>query len=303
MPYEKRTMKSQHRHELQTNELGKVADKVAHGMEGFFETYGNRLLIGFCVASVVAAIVIYKFRKDHAADAVAWRDLANARNAEDFAGVAESHPGTAASRWARVHEGETRLSDGVQLLFTNLESATKELKLAREALQTLVDQKGASPEIRERALFSLARCLEAASDGSEGEAVKTYQALLREFPATIYKKDAEDRIEALNSGSGQEFYAWFAQYERPKVSEKRPKDRKSLGDDEEMESSLTTPEETADESVATEQPKANEGEKSSASEDPAPEGDRKTEDNKPAAENGAASEGAPEKPANEPKSP
>lgn len=300
-------MKSQHRHELQTNELGKVADKVVDSMGGFFETYGNRLLIGFCVLAVAASAVIYKVRRDHSSEAVAWRDLAKARNAEDFVGISESHPGTSAARWARVHEGEARLNEGVQLLFTNVESGTKELKLSREALQGVVDQKGAPGEIRERALFALARCLEAMSDGSESEAVKTYQALLREFPATIYKKDAEDRIEALNSGSGQEFYAWFAKYDRPKPAAKRPRDRKGAEEEEDMDS-LTLPDEKADESAATEEPApAKEKEESETpgekTSEPAKEAPAADEGKKPAAEDIPAPDSQDGKSASDSKSP
>ncbi|HTI49838.1 MAG TPA: hypothetical protein VL475_02765, partial [Planctomycetaceae bacterium] len=179
-------MKSQHRHDLQTNELGKVADKVATSVGGFFEIYGNRIMIGFCVVSVAAAGLIYKWKLDRAHEAAAWRDLSKASRAEDYAGVWERNPGTIAARWARVHEGESRLDEGVQLLFTNVESGMKELKLAREALQRVVDEQDTPAEIRERALFSLGRCLESMSDGSESDAVKTYQTLLREFPASIY---------------------------------------------------------------------------------------------------------------------
>jgi hypothetical protein len=300
LPNEKRNMKSQHRHELQTNELGKVADKVVGSMGGFLESYGNRILIGFCVAMVVASLVIYKVRRDRNQEAVAWRELSRARNAEDYATVSESHPGTIAGRWARVHEAESRLNEGVQLLFSNVESGTKELKLARERLQGLVDQKGAPPEIRERALFALGRCLEALSDGSETEAVKAYQALLREFPGTIYKKDADRRIDALNSGSGQEFYAWFAKYERPKVSEKRPRDRAGsrIGDEDLNldESSLTLPEDIGNLPVESE----NSGgeEKEPATEAPAAEAEKK-----PAADTPSTPESKPEKPESDSKSP
>lgn len=218
-------MKSQHRHELQTNELGRVADKVAHDLGGFFERYGNKIMIAICVVSLAASLAIYKVRSDRGNETAAWRDLALSRKPEEFRDVWERHPDTQAALWARVHEGEARLGEGIQSLFSNVESGTKQLKEAREALQAVLDQKGAPPEVRERAQFALARALEAGSDGNEGEAVKAYKELLREFPATIYKKDAESRIVALEAGSGQEFYEWFAKYQRPKPSDKRPHDR------------------------------------------------------------------------------
>src|SRR5262245_3349537 len=117
-------MKSQHRHELQVNELGKVAENVL----GVFERYGNHIMIGVLVLSLAGALTIYKVRHDRSGEATAWRDLAGARKAEDFADVWKTHPGSTAGLWARVREGESRLSDGVQLMFTNVESGAKELK-------------------------------------------------------------------------------------------------------------------------------------------------------------------------------
>jgi hypothetical protein len=304
-------MKSEHRHDLQTNELGKVADKVATSVGGFFEIHGNRIMVGFCVVSLIAAGLIYKFKLDRAHEAAAWRDLSKASRAEDYAGVWERNPGTIAARWARVHEGESRLEEGIQLLFTNVESGMNELKLAREALQRVIDEQATPPEIRERAVFSLGRCLESMSDGAEGDAVKSYQMLLREFPDSIYKKSAETRIAALNSGSGQEFYAWFAKYPRPKPAERRPRDRKAdaadAGESEEMDAPATEaadekPAAAADSKPADQEPLAAPTEESESKEPPA-ESPKSGGNEKPPAEQSSAPEGSAEKPPAEPKTP
>src|SRR6185436_18062115 len=150
------TMKSQHRHDLQTNELGRFAEKFAASAGEFYESRGNQLLIGIVVVALAASALIYRTKTNRHAEAAAWADLANANQAEGFATVAQAHAGTNAARWARVHEGEYRLNEGVQLAFTNVESADKELKLAKKALQTIVDEKGAPRELRERAQFALA---------------------------------------------------------------------------------------------------------------------------------------------------
>src|SRR5262249_55888920 len=111
----------------------------------------------------------------------------------------------------------------------SLELGTEHLKKARDAFRSVVDDKHAPGEVRERALIGLGRALESLSDGSEGEAVKAYESLVKDYPNSLYKQDAEDRIAALTKGSGQEFYAWFAKYPRPKMADKRPHDR--TGDD------------------------------------------------------------------------
>lgn len=219
-------MKSEHRHELQTNELGKIADK----MGGFFELYGNRIMIGLCVVSIVASAIIYWVRSSRAKDSAAWTALTTSGNAEDLADVWDRFPGTPAGIWSRVREGESRLGNGVQLMFTNVESGRSELKKSAEAFQTVVNQRSASSTARERALIGLARAQESLSDGTESDAIKTYEQLIKDFPESVFKKDAEARIAALKSGSGQEFYAWFAKYDRPKPPEKRPLDKGATDD-------------------------------------------------------------------------
>jgi hypothetical protein len=218
-------MKSEHRHELQTNDLGKFAEKMAV----FIDVHGNRLMIGVCLACLPLAGFIYWWRSENNAQAAAWRDFSAAINvgkAEDFHAIWQDHPGSPPAYWARVHEGEQWLTQGVQSMFRNVETGMEELKKSRDSFQAIVDNPRKAPsELRDRALIGLGRALESMSDGSEGEAVKAYESLVKEFPKSIYKEDAEERIAVLNRGSGQEFYAWFIKYPRPKLPVKGPRDR------------------------------------------------------------------------------
>ena len=229
-------MKSEHRHDLQTNELGKIADKLA----SFIEVYGNRLMIGICVVALLASAGIFWWRSRTAAETAAWRDLSAAlatnnttNQPEYFFDVWEGHKGSLPGLWARVHEGESRLRAGVADMFKNVETGIGELKKAQAAFQTITDDRRAPAELRERALIGLGRALESMSDGSEDDAVKAYQTLVDEYPKSIYKADAQARIAALTKSGGQEFYAWFSKYPRPKAPEKRPRDSGMSGLDEE----------------------------------------------------------------------
>jgi hypothetical protein len=224
-------MKSEHRHELQTNELGKYAEKLAI----FLDVHGNRLMLGVCLACVPLAAFIYWYRTSTNNEAAAWRDFAAAvssNQADDFLEVWDAHKSSPVGLWARVHEGESRLTQGVETMFRNVETGIEGLKKARTAFQSVVDDKRAPQEIRERALIGLGRALESMSDGSEGEAKQAYESLVKEYPNSIYKGDAEARIAALSKTDSQEFYAWFASYPRPKIDAKRPRD-KLTGDDNE----------------------------------------------------------------------
>jgi hypothetical protein len=220
-------MKSEHRHELQTNDLGKFAEKAAV----YIDRHGNRLMIGICVTALVLAGGIFWWRTESAGRTAAWTELSMAISngkPDVLHTVWEDHKGTVPGLWAKVYEGEAWLSQGVQASFRNLENATVDLKKAREAFQVVADESNVPPEIRERALLGLGRALESISDGSESEAVKAYEMFVKEFPKSQFKADAQSRIEILSSGRGQEFYAWFSKYTRPKFTEKLPRD--SIGD-------------------------------------------------------------------------
>jgi hypothetical protein len=108
------------------------------------------------------------------------------------------------------------------------------MKKARDAFQTVVDDRKAPAEVRERGLIGLGRALESISDGNEADALKAYESLVKEFPDSVYREDALGRIAALSKGSGQEFYAWFAKYPRPKTADIRPHDKtgEDLSDEE-----------------------------------------------------------------------
>lgn len=224
-------MKSEHRHELQTNELGKFAEKLAI----FIDVHGNRLMVGVCLACIPLAAIIYWYRTTTNNEAAAWRDFAAAvsnNKPEDFFEVWETHKSSPVGLWARVHEGESRLTLGVETMFRNVETGLEELKKAKTAFQSIADDRKAPQEVRERALIGLGRALESMSDGNSAEALKAYETLVKDYPDSIYKKDAEARIAALSKPDSQDFYAWFAKYPRPKVEEKRPRD-KITGDDSE----------------------------------------------------------------------
>ena len=213
-------MKSEHRHELKTNELGKLAGQMAP----FFETYGNRLLTGLVAVSVVAAAVIYWQRTSRGAAEAGWTMLSAANSPDKYAEVADKFPGTVVGAWARLSEAESRLESGVQLSFTDRSASVSDLNAAKKSFETLLEQPKLPPAVRERGLFGLARTLESLSDGDTQAAIKAYERLLKEFPETDYRQIAERQIAILKTGRGQEFYAWFYK-QNPKPPDRgRPRD-------------------------------------------------------------------------------
>lgn len=197
-------MKSEHRHELQTNELGKLAEKASAG----FDQYYNQILYGMCALLLVTAGWVYWTRTSAATEASAWADVNSCQTPEEFADVAKRHPNTAAATWAKLHEADGYLQSGGQAAFSNREASVTDLKKAEKIFEELAASRSAPADVRERAQFGLARALESQA-GDVGPAIAAYETLLKNFPNTFYKSEVEERIKSLGSSTSQSFYAWF----------------------------------------------------------------------------------------------
>ncbi|MBI5759352.1 MAG: hypothetical protein HZA46_12610 [Planctomycetales bacterium] len=276
-------MDSKHRHELQTNDLGKLTDKVGQTLD----KNANQILGVVCVASLILAGVIYWVRTTNAQQSAAWTDIASHRTADDLKEVAERYDGTSAAAWAKLQEGERRLAEGIPLMFTDRESGVKELGKAKGAFESLVNRTGVAAVVRERALFGLARCLESQSDGEKtlGDAIAKYESLVKEFPDSPHKEIAEKRVVLLKSDGAKEFYAWFSKENPKPLPPAKPSDGKlpSLDDDlPELPKSLR-PRPTGEDEPAVEDKPAESSEKKPVK--PIP-----VDDEKPAADKDDASE-------------
>jgi tetratricopeptide (TPR) repeat protein len=208
-------MKAEERHRLHENELRRLAEHARERSRPFFDRYGTALLLGLAGVLLIAAIAIWWFRSGGSDDSRAWSDLAAAfRNpdatAEDFADVAELHPGTKAAAWAKVHEAEARLDSGIQSLFSDKEGAARDLEDAQKAFETVLEQRDAGSELNARALYGLAKTLEAGSKGDVEPALERYEQVVDQYPGSVYEGLARQRVEALKSPDAAAFYKWFA---------------------------------------------------------------------------------------------
>jgi len=213
-------MDSQHRHELQQNDLALGLQKLNR----FLEKYGNRISIGICVATALLVGWILWQRSNKAREQVAWSQLSAASSPDDLADVWKKNLDSSAAPWARLVEAEQRLAAGIQSMFLDVEAGRKDVDLARKSFEVLSEQSSATREVRERALFGLARAEESLSDGSTKEATAAYQRLLERFPESFFKDEAQRRLKELASGGSGDFYQWFAKFERPRAKDQTPRD-------------------------------------------------------------------------------
>jgi len=206
-------MKSEHRHELQTNDLSKLTQKGVR----FVEEHAMKITIVICVITV--AIAGYRIYATQAAStsANAWYDFSTARSPDDFATIAENDrvKGTVAADWAILLGAEGRLSQAIQGMFTDRANAVTELTAARDNFQKLVDNR--DKMIKQRAIFGLGRAEE--SLGNLEAARAAYSELGGdEFKDSVYHKMSQERAEYLAKSGPQAFYAWFEK-QNPKPAE------------------------------------------------------------------------------------
>ena len=223
-------MKSEHRHELKTNELERIASQWGHTAERYFHENLTLLVVAAVAIVAVAGGVVYWRSSSGVAGQQGWREFASAAKTEDYGNVADKYAGTPAGAWARLMEGEMELSSGIRASFTDRAAGRSDLKKAQENFEKLVADKATPPDAMERALFGLALAKEALPDKNTSPskvndaAIDTYQQLVTQFPISPFKDYAEARIAALKTGTAQDFYAWFEQQNPKPADREMPKD-------------------------------------------------------------------------------
>lgn len=212
-------MKSEERHQLLTNDLEAATTKTA----GFVEQHAATVIAVVVAIVLLIGIIVWQTQSSESAHAAGWQSLQDARTLEDYGRVVDEFKGTPPAHWAKLQIAEKTLQNALPLMFTNRELALTDLKSAREAFDSLIQEGNVASTIRERALWGVAQVLEATSDGDTSKAVEAYSRLIREHPKTIFLTVADERIAALKKKEAGEFYTWFSK-ENPKPPEARPRD-------------------------------------------------------------------------------
>ncbi len=211
-------MKTERRHELQTNEL---ANALAHWTEAA-KPYGRALLAG--VIALIVAIIVWGYiatqNRRHVADG--WNDYFMAvgmRDDQRLQDIAEQYGGTLVADWARLTIADWDLDNGTNRLLTDRSLAHDQLRDAEEKYSAILI--GDAPNtIQERATYGLARALEAS--GELEKARSEYRSLAQKWPGSPFAAAAEARASDLDQLPTKQFYDWIAKYEPPKPLSQEP---------------------------------------------------------------------------------
>lgn len=201
-----------------THEPESELSRLMKPLQPYIEKYGSKVVLGLAVVLLVAAGYIWWSRTSQSAAAAGWGDIATSTAPEDFADVADQNPGTAAAAWARLAEADGYMNTAVRLSFTDRTASAGTFKKAETAYEKLLNKRGTPKNVRERALFGMARLLESTSGDDTTAAIAAYEKLLSEFPESIYKEVADKRIVELKKPEVQKFYGWFAS-QKPSVAD------------------------------------------------------------------------------------
>jgi tetratricopeptide (TPR) repeat protein len=129
------------------------------------------------------------------------------QDAEVFLTVSDNFPNTAAGDWARLYQGQSYLSQGIQSLFNDRENAEELLSDAQQALRAAISGKK-DKLLRSRGQFGIARASEAL--GEIDEAIEEYKKVIEINESEAMNEKAQERIDALSDPGARAFVSWFA---------------------------------------------------------------------------------------------
>jgi hypothetical protein len=211
-------MKSERRHELQTNVL---ADWTGHQIDSIRP---HLTLIATVFLAAVAAVLGWMYFRARTASqtTAAWTDFYQASDASEPAALLEManrHAGEPASVWALLLAADVQLAQGAEQAFTNRKESEKLLTQAAKSYETVLRDL-TEPVLRRRALYGVAESHESlfAVTGDKDHldsALKHYQQITnnKEWTETTLGKAAAQKYADLKAKSTQDFLAWFSQQE------------------------------------------------------------------------------------------
>jgi hypothetical protein len=210
-------MKSDRRHELQTNEL-------ANWLGRQYERHqGNLPTILWGVLAVVALVVLFGVwtSRSTRSAAGAWEEFYEIGNADAkvrskrLRELADKYPNTEIALWARLDLADQLCYDGHSKLDIDREIAKMNLREAQQNYTLVLENGKALPEMKRRAAMAEAKCWELL--GEREKAIESYRSVAKQFSNTYpdLAADAASRASELEQPEAADFYKWLAEYTPP----------------------------------------------------------------------------------------
>jgi hypothetical protein len=210
-------MKTERRHELQTNVL---ADRLARGADAM-RPYG-KIILGVVLLALLAVVVasFWSTRQRQRATQ-GWNEFFAGLMAGDESKLektAEEYSNTKVEDWAKLVQAEMELGQATDQLMADPPAAREKLSNAVSTYEGL--KKSSNPLVQQRATFGLGQAYE--SRGELAKAREEYDALVKNWPDSPYTRTAKQRSQALDKQTTKQFYDWLAQYKPETPASKLP---------------------------------------------------------------------------------
>ena len=209
----------------ETNELAE--NDLARILRGWKESLaahtGLLAAVGIGLVVLLGGYLVVQSRAESRRQA-AWQQLANAEESQGYAAVAEDFAGSEAAVWARLREGRSHLEEGMRRMFTDRSQGVGLLEQAIAAAKDVSDAPEATYQAREQAMLMNATAVEALSGDDIAPAISAYEKFITEFPNSLQRGFAEQRLADLNNPETQQFYAWFSKQNPEPLAPLEPDD-------------------------------------------------------------------------------
>lgn len=205
-------MKSQHRHELQTNEL---ADTLGVYMQRI-QPYARQIGLGILAVLLVIVVGIYLNNQRLARAGAGWSDYFQAfaqRDPKALGEVARLHSGNPAALWAEQAAGDILLATGAGQMFSDRKEAETSLRSAEKHYKAVEQAAARHPMLLNRARYGLAQTYETLADVEKARSY--YEKVSQAEGDSSLGRDAKGRFEDLSQNSTERWYAWFERQEPP----------------------------------------------------------------------------------------
>lgn len=203
-------MKTQRRHELQTNTL---ADTIGVYLQKV-RPYEKSILYGVVAIAVLAGAVLYLRTQQQAKAGSSWEDYFSAmveQRPEALEEVARLHQGSTAALWAQQGAGDIKLAMGASLLYRDRKEAEKNLKDAEKEFLAVEQQGARYPLLLQRARYGLAQVYESLSEVEKAR--DYYGKVAAAEPDSALGQLAQRRRDQIAGDEADRWFAWFERQE------------------------------------------------------------------------------------------